>query len=150
MRASSSSRMPSMSGVFAPVIVMAIGTPPPSVRMWRLVPDFARSVGLGPVFSPSQRGLVERRVGRLPRPLRRTGRKRARHGLPLTSRAEHVEDRVEDAARGNPGTPARALQLLAGQDMLHDQPQVVRNSQIVGRCRAAPLAAIPTPPLLRR
>src|SRR5262249_53495872 len=138
MRASSSSSMPAMSGVFAPVIVMAIGTPPPSVRMWRLVPDFARSVGLGPVFSPTERRFVQRSIGRLPRPLqalgrvivlqeqaphrfpdalldppleaavhRRARRKRARHGFPLTPRAEHVEHRVEDAARGNPGTPAR-------------------------------------------
>jgi hypothetical protein len=43
-----------MSGTFAAVITTASGTPPPSVRTWRLVPDFARSVGFGPVFFPTQ------------------------------------------------------------------------------------------------
>src|SRR2546428_7645574 len=68
-RESSSSASAVLSGVLAAVIANPIGTTPPSVRTWRLVPDFARSVGLGPVFFPAQRGFVERGVGRLPGPL---------------------------------------------------------------------------------
>src|SRR5947199_7293360 len=129
MRASSSSASAALSGVLAAVIANPIGTPPPSVRTWRLVPDFARSVGLGPVFFPAQRSFVERGVGRLPRPLQalgrvvvlqqqaphrlpdpllhpaleppmdgRTGSVLARHGFPLTTRAEHVQHAVDDAA----------------------------------------------------
>src|SRR5437867_10648275 len=128
-RESSSSASAVLSGVLAAVIANPIGTPPPSVRTWRLVPDFARSVGLGPVFFPAQRGFVQGGVGRLPRPLQALGRVivlqqqaphrlpdpllhpalkppmhgragpvLARHRLPLTARAEHVQDAVDDAA----------------------------------------------------
>src|SRR5438093_13116677 len=69
MRASSSSASAALSGVLAAVIANPIGTPPPSVRTWRLVPDFARSVGFGPVFFPAQWGFVQRGIGRLPGPL---------------------------------------------------------------------------------
>src|SRR5437870_3419579 len=51
------------------MITKAIGTPPPSVRTWRLVPPLARSVGFGPVFFPTQRGFVQGRIRGLPRPL---------------------------------------------------------------------------------
>ncbi len=37
---------------FAPVILKASGTPPRSTMMCRLLPDFPRSVGLGPVSCP--------------------------------------------------------------------------------------------------
>src|SRR5438552_11915912 len=126
-RASSNSASAALSGVFAAVIANPIGTPPPSVRTWRLVPDFARSVGFGPVFFPAQRRFVERGVGRLPRPLQalggvivlqqqaphrfpdsllspaleppmhgRPGPILARHGFPLTARAEHIQHAVDD------------------------------------------------------
>src|SRR2546425_2067436 len=87
MRASSSSASAALSGVLAAVIANPIGTPPPSVRTWRLVPDFARSVGLGPVFFPAQRRFVQGGVGRLPRPFQALGRvivlqQQAPHRLP--------------------------------------------------------------------
>ena len=50
--ASSTSPITFASGTFAPVMSAAMGTPRPSVRMCRLTPLFARSVGLGPVRSP--------------------------------------------------------------------------------------------------
>jgi len=62
--ASSTSVSAHLSWVLAAVIAKATGTPPPSVRTCRLVLVFARSVGLGPVFSPAQRGFVQRTVGR--------------------------------------------------------------------------------------
>ena len=37
---------------------MATGAPRPSLRTLRLVPDLARSTGLGPVTSPSNGALV--------------------------------------------------------------------------------------------
>src|SRR5436309_966943 len=157
-RASSSSASAALSGVLAAVITKAIGTPPPSVRTWRLVPALARSVGFGPVFFPTQRGFVQGRIRRLPRPLQALGRiivleeqpphrlphavvdpalespmhcrSRAelpRDGLPLATRPQHVEHRVQNPPRGNPRPAARALQLLAREHVLHDEPQVVRN-----------------------
>jgi hypothetical protein len=50
--ASSTSLIMALSGTFAPLMSAAIGTPRPSVRMWRFTPLFARSVGFGPVRSP--------------------------------------------------------------------------------------------------
>jgi hypothetical protein len=50
--ASSTKLIIEASGTLAPVISAAIGTPRPSVRMWRFTPLFARSVGFGPVRSP--------------------------------------------------------------------------------------------------
>ena len=50
--ASSTSLIMAASGTFAPLIRAAIGTPRPSVKMWRFTPLFARSVGFGPVRSP--------------------------------------------------------------------------------------------------
>src|SRR5437879_12040201 len=73
MRASSSSASAALSGVLAAVIANPIGTPPPSVRTWRLVPDFARSVGFGPVFFPAQWGFVQGGIGRFPGPLQALG-----------------------------------------------------------------------------
>src|SRR6266487_1601070 len=40
----------------------AIGTPCPKVRRLRFTPLLPRSVGLGPVFSPAQRGLGHRPI----------------------------------------------------------------------------------------
>src|SRR5438034_8193267 len=45
------------------------GTPAPSVSRLRFVPLLARSVGLGPVFSPTQRRFGHRAVECLPVPL---------------------------------------------------------------------------------
>jgi hypothetical protein len=48
--------------MLAAVSSTPIGTPRPSVRTWRFVPSFARSVGLGPVWPPLwslHRGAVE-------------------------------------------------------------------------------------------
>ena len=45
------------------------GTPSPSVRRLRLTPPLARSVGLGPVFSPAERSLCHCAVHRLPFPI---------------------------------------------------------------------------------
>jgi len=50
--ASSTSLIIAASGTFAPLISAAIGTPRPSVNIWRFTPLFARSVGFGPVRSP--------------------------------------------------------------------------------------------------
>src|SRR5207245_10219101 len=73
MRVSSSSASAVWSGVLAAVIPNPIGTPPPLVRTWRLVPDFARSVGFGPVFFPALWGFVQGGIGRLPGPLQALG-----------------------------------------------------------------------------
>jgi hypothetical protein len=43
------------SGTLAPVTVVASGMPWASVKTWCLVPNFPRSVGLGPVWSPPPR-----------------------------------------------------------------------------------------------
>ena len=50
--ASSTALIIEASGSFAPLISAAIGTPRPSVKIWRFTPLFARSVGFGPVRSP--------------------------------------------------------------------------------------------------
>src|SRR5439155_18486373 len=156
-RASSSSASAALSGVLAAVITSAIGTPPPSVRTWRLVPALARSVGFGPVFFPTQRGFVQGRIGGLPGPLQALGgvivleeqpphrlpdavvdpalespmhrgprAELAGDGLPLATRPQHVEHGVENAPWRNPRPAARTLQLLARENVLHDEPQVVR------------------------
>jgi len=57
----------------------AMGKPVPSTRRLRFVPFFARSVGLGPVFFPSQRGLGQHAV----------------HGLPLHVQAMDAVDLQE-------------------------------------------------------
>src|SRR5574342_910332 len=46
-----------------------MGTPCPSHNTLRLAPCLARSVGLGPVFFPAQRGFGHRTVHGLPRPV---------------------------------------------------------------------------------
>src|SRR3954470_17767133 len=46
-----------------------MGTPRASVTTERLVPSLPRSVGLGPVFFPTQRSLGHRSVGRQPLPV---------------------------------------------------------------------------------
>ncbi len=53
----------------APSIASPNGIPYPSVRRLRFVPFFARSVGLGPVFFPTERGLAHRTVHREPLPV---------------------------------------------------------------------------------
>src|SRR2546422_6208338 len=58
-----------MSRTLAPATARASGTPSPSVRRERLVPDLARSVGFGPVFFPTQRGLRHRSIQALPAPV---------------------------------------------------------------------------------
>src|SRR5271157_2815585 len=58
-----------LSCTLAPATASARGTPSPSVRRERLVPDLARSVGLGPVFSPTQRRLRHRSIQALPAPV---------------------------------------------------------------------------------
>src|SRR5512135_171388 len=58
-----------LSWVLAPETATPKGTPRPSVSSERLVPDLARSVGLGPVFPPTERGLGHRPVQALPLPL---------------------------------------------------------------------------------
>src|SRR5215470_8354991 len=52
------SRATVLSGVLAPVTTRAKGAPRRSVSMLRLVPDLARSTGLGPVASPPNGALV--------------------------------------------------------------------------------------------
>src|SRR5438093_4653164 len=47
--------------------------------------------------------------------------------LPLAARPQHIEHRVENPPRRNPRPAARALELLAREDVLHHEPQVVRN-----------------------
>src|SRR6516165_1791049 len=63
---SSTSRL---SCVLAPLTVMPIGIPAPSVSNDRLVPDLARSVGFGPVFPPSKRCFGHCSIHALPFPL---------------------------------------------------------------------------------
>src|SRR6266550_8953070 len=53
----------------APATARPIGTPRPSVWSDRLVPLLARSVGLGPVLFPPERGFGQHPVQRLPVPL---------------------------------------------------------------------------------
>ena len=53
----------------APATHKPTGTPLPSTSSERLVPLLARSVGLGPVFFPTQRRLALRPVQRQPRPV---------------------------------------------------------------------------------
>src|SRR3954454_1809197 len=53
----------------APATATPRGTPRPSTRMLRFVPRLLRSVGLGPVFFPTERGFGHRPVHRLVRPL---------------------------------------------------------------------------------
>src|SRR6266545_277685 len=66
---SSVSRPSLKSGRFAPATATPRGTPAPSVSRLRFVPRLARSVGLGPVFSPTQRRFRQRAVEGLPLPL---------------------------------------------------------------------------------
>ena len=47
----------------------ARGIPWPSVSMLRLTPPFPRSVGLGPVFFPTQGRFRHRAIHRQPRPI---------------------------------------------------------------------------------
>jgi hypothetical protein len=49
---------------FAAVVIADSGTPLPSTTMWSLLPGLARSVGLGPVFSPRSDGPEAGGVGR--------------------------------------------------------------------------------------
>src|SRR5262245_63973808 len=58
-----------MSCRLAPSTTSPIGTPCPSVSRLRLTPDWPRSVGLGPVFSPAQRRLGHRPIHRQPVPV---------------------------------------------------------------------------------
>src|SRR5512146_1282450 len=58
-----------MSWRLAPSAVRPIGTPCPSVNKLRLTPDLARSVGLGPLFFPAQRGFGHRPVHTYPFPI---------------------------------------------------------------------------------
>src|SRR3954468_22476049 len=53
----------------APSITTPRGTPRPSVSNERLTPLLPRSVGLRPVFFPTQRRLAHRPVQRQPRPV---------------------------------------------------------------------------------
>src|SRR5215210_6658589 len=53
----------------APSIAAPRGTPRPSVSSERFTPRLPRSVGLGPVFPPAERGLAHRPVQRQPRPI---------------------------------------------------------------------------------
>ena len=53
----------------APSMVAPRGTPRPSVSTRRFTPRLPRSVGLRPVFPPTQRGLAHRPVQRQPRPI---------------------------------------------------------------------------------
>src|SRR5512135_2948397 len=54
---------------WAPSITTPIGTPCPSVSRLRFTPPLPRSVGLGPVFFPPQRGFGHRPVHREPVPI---------------------------------------------------------------------------------
>src|SRR5579859_2297055 len=53
----------------APSTARPIGTPLASVSKLRFVPSFARSVGFGPVFFPTERRLRHRAVHRHPFPI---------------------------------------------------------------------------------
>src|SRR4051812_3155708 len=57
------------SGTLAPATAKPRGRPRASVTTERLVPSLPRSVGLGPVFSPTQGSLGHRPVGRQPLPV---------------------------------------------------------------------------------
>src|SRR3989304_3186357 len=57
------------SFTLAPATARPTGMPSPSVNMLRLTPRLARSVGLGPVFFPAQRGFRHGSVHRLPGPV---------------------------------------------------------------------------------
>src|SRR5262245_31444154 len=54
---------------FAPSTTTLTGMPCASVSTLRFVPRFARSVGLGPVFFPTERGLRHRPIHRYPAPV---------------------------------------------------------------------------------
>ena len=58
-----------MSGVLAPLTANPIGTPEPSVKTDRLVPDLARSVGFFPVFFSPQGRLGHAPIQALPLPV---------------------------------------------------------------------------------
>src|SRR5579884_2257306 len=106
-----------LSWTFAPVISTAIGTPRASVRTWRFVPSFARSVGLGPVWSPplvpsrwrcrasttSGRRRRDRRSSG-PSPRRRCGTRRPR---PTPGTDDEGPSRCRTAA-GSPSTGTRS------------------------------------------
>src|SRR3954470_1987463 len=57
------------SGTLAPATATPRGSPRASVTTERLVPSLPRSVGLGPVFFPTQRRLGHRPVSRQPLPV---------------------------------------------------------------------------------
>lgn len=57
---------------FAPSSTAAKGPPSASTNMLFFVPDFPRSVGFGPVFSPTETGFVGAAVGGLPLPIKTT------------------------------------------------------------------------------
>src|SRR5438067_1547224 len=63
------SRASFMSGRFAPSTANPIGTPSASTSTLRLAPLLPRSVGLGPVFFFSQRGLGHAAVHAQPGPV---------------------------------------------------------------------------------
>src|SRR5881296_3173919 len=69
MRLSTVSATNFMSGRFAPATPQPTGTPWPSVSRLRLTPLLARSVGLGPVFFPAQRGLRQGPIHPQPAPV---------------------------------------------------------------------------------
>lgn len=55
---------------FAPSSTAAKGPPSASTKILFFVPSFPRSVGLGPIFSPAEPGLVGASVGGLPCPIK--------------------------------------------------------------------------------
>ncbi len=59
-----------MSCLFAPSTASPMGMPLPSTRRLRLVPDFRRSVGLGPVYFSPKRSLRHRSIHSLPFPVK--------------------------------------------------------------------------------
>jgi len=115
---------------FAPVRWMASGIPRPSQTRWRLLPSFARSVGLGPVWPPQKPHesnncpvqLVTNRSDRSGRasPAKRSGS--IARCLPLASRADAANRSCQSRSPTLSVTSAKESRFEARTECPSDKP----------------------------
>src|SRR5438874_1504286 len=97
----------------APSIVSPMGTPCPSVSRLRLTPLLPRSVGLGPVFFPAQRGFGHRPIHREPVPVDPAGLlKLLQSGLPQLEEDSGLHPLLKAIMGGGVGTQLGLIQGL--------------------------------------
>src|SRR4051812_18484979 len=120
-----------------------MGTPRASVTTERLVPSFPRSVGLGPVFFPTQGSFGHRSIGRQPLPI--DPDKSIIGQQPLPSKfIEHTgldpfrEAPVSRGLRADPGGAQRTPLTTGAQDEENAvQGGAIRDARIVASQRMA-------------